>query len=116
MRFISFVIAAALLLNLSACGDKAENQAAVQSQSETQASDPRYQNPLLNINPQQFSQILADCGKLLFGEHTPPEEVIAKCKVDIKSRAAELSVTLSDENIGEPLVRERYNFTQRNNK
>ncbi|QLG87256.1 hypothetical protein HQ393_02760 [Chitinibacter bivalviorum] len=102
-----------MALNLVACGDKAENQAVVQNQSQSQSTDPRYQNPLLNANPEQFKQILADCGKLMFGEFAAPAEVQTKCKEDMKKRAAELGLTLTDANLSEQLVAERYKFTQR---
>ncbi|QLI80387.1 hypothetical protein HZU75_01890 [Chitinibacter fontanus] len=113
MHYLKFIIAAALLLNLSACGDKAENQSAGQQNAQTQSSDPRYQNGLLNANPQQFTEILADCGKLMFGEHVAPEEVQLKCRQDMIARAEKLGIKINEANIAEQLVKDRYNFMLR---
>lgn len=113
MRLYHAVLASLLALNLAACGDKAENNAAAPA-AESQSNDPRYVNGLLNANPQQFNEILADCGKLMFGEHAAPDEVVVKCRQDMISRAAKLGITLTDAQIAEPLVKDRYHFMLRN--
>ncbi|WP_373975882.1 hypothetical protein NT239_03710 [Chitinibacter sp. SCUT-21] len=113
MKFLQAVVVGALVLSLGACGDKAENQATTQT-ADAQSSDPRYQNGLLNANPQQFTEILADCGKLMFGEHLAPDEVQAKCRKDMVERANKLGITLTEAHIAEPLVKDRYNFMVRN--
>ncbi len=116
MRLMRCLLVASLLLGLSACGDKAENQGGGSSAVEAQSSDPRYQNALLNANPEQFSQILADCGKLMFGEHQAPEEVQVKCRQDMISRASSIGLTISEHDIAEQLVKDRYQFMQRDAK
>ncbi|WP_410497839.1 hypothetical protein [Chitinibacter sp. S2-10] len=114
MQFLKYAVALAMALNLAACGDQAENQGAVQASAvnEAASTDPRYQNPLLNANPEQFNEVLADCGKLLFGEQSASDEVQAKCKQDMIARAAKLGLTITEADIAEQLVKDRFHFVQ----
>jgi hypothetical protein len=112
MKFANVVLIGVLAFGLLACGNQAENQA-TNSTAEAQSSDPRYQNGLLNVNPQQFDEILADCGKLLFGEHIAPDEVQLKCRQDMIARASSMGITITEAHIGEQLVKDRYHFMQR---
>ncbi|WP_047393986.1 hypothetical protein [Chitinibacter sp. ZOR0017] len=111
---LKYLLAAGLSCLLMACGDQAENQGGTaQPAAQAQANDPRYANALLNANPAQFNEILADCGKLLFGEHAAPDEVKSKCYVGMAERAQKLGLKISEADINEPLVKERYRFTLR---
>ena len=96
-----------LSLVLVACGEKAPAPAAA-PQIEAASSDPKYQNPLLNIPPAQFAALLADCGKVLYAVAAPTD---AKCRTEVKERASKQGITLSDANLDEPLVHDRYQFS-----
>lgn len=96
-----------LSLLLVACGDKAPPQATT-AQIESASSDPKYQNPLLNIPPAQFAELLGDCGKVLYSAAAPAD---AKCRTDVKERASKQGITLSDAHLDEPLVHDRYQFS-----
>nr|WP_314898941.1 hypothetical protein [uncultured Deefgea sp.] len=63
--------------------------------------------------PAQFAAILAECGKVLYSAAAPTD---AKCREDVKARAAKLGVTLSDANLDEPLVHDRYQFSTSSDK
>lgn len=96
-----------LSLVLAACGEKAPAPASA-PQIEAASSDPKYQNPLLNITPAQFSALLADCGKVLYAVAAPTD---AKCRTEVKERASKQGLTLTDANLDEPLVHDRYQFS-----
>ncbi len=95
-----------LSLVLVACGPSDENSAAPQVQSAS--TDPKYQNPLLNIPPAEFATLLADCGEILYGKTATPND--AKCRGEIIERASKQNITLTDGNLDEPLVHDRYQF------
>jgi hypothetical protein len=101
-----------LSLLLVACGDKAPPQATT-AQIESASNDPKYQNPLLNIPPAQFAELLGDCGKVLYSVATPSDE---KCRAEVKARASKQGVTLSDAHLDEPLVHDRYQFSMSGDK
>lgn len=105
-------LALSLSLLLVACGESTPPQTSA-PQIESASSDPKYQNPLLNMPPAQFAAILAECGKVLYGADAPTD---AKCRDEVKSRAAKQGLTLSDANLDEPLVHDRYQFSTSNEK
>ncbi len=110
MAFRGLVLALSLVL--VACGEKTPSQAN-SPQIESASSDPKYQNPLLNIPPAQFAELLADCGKVLYGVAAPSD---AKCRDEVKARASKQGLTLTDANLDEPLVHDRYQFSTSANK
>ena len=107
MKYLMPCAVLAVSVFLVACGESAP-QPTTAPQYEGPSSDPKFQNPLLNIPPEQFATVLADCGKVLYEAEAPTD---AKCREDVKARAAQQGLTLSDANLDEPLVHDRYQFS-----
>lgn len=107
MKYGMHILALSLSVLLAACGESAP-QPTVAPPVESASTDPKYQNPLLNLPPEQFTEVLGECGKVLYQASAPTD---TKCREDVKARAAQKGVTLSDANLDEPLVHDRYQFS-----
>ncbi|MGL4995525.1 MAG: hypothetical protein ACRC6G_05085 [Deefgea sp.] len=112
MKYGMRCLALGLSVLLVACGESTPQQTSA-PQIESASTDPKYQNPLLNMPPAQFAAVLAECGKVLYGADAPTD---AKCREDVKGRAVQQGVTLSDANLDEPLVHDRYQFSTSSEK
>ncbi|MBM5574914.1 hypothetical protein [Deefgea sp. CFH1-16] len=105
MKKNNLVLASLLCLSLMACGEKP-----VATPIDANSVDPKYQNPLLNIDPAQFSAVLGECGKVLYAASAPTDET---CRNDVKARAAKQGIMLTDTHLNEPLVHDRYQYSTR---
>ena len=99
-----------LALGLVACGESTQPAATVASSAPMSdvSNDPKYQNPLLNVTPEQFAAVLGECGKVLYDA---PAASDAACRKTVLEQAAKQGITLSEANLDEPLVHDRYQYS-----
>ena len=107
MKHIILLLAATLVL--SACGESSQPAAPATPTSDA-SSDPKYQNPLLNVTPDQFTAVLGECGKVLYDA---PAASDGACRKTVLEQASKQGVTLLEAHLDEPLVRDRYQYSVR---
>ncbi|BCL75517.1 hypothetical protein JHS3_12530 [Jeongeupia sp. HS-3] len=70
--------------------------------------EQRAKNPLLNVPPQVFLEVIGDCGEKLFGS-TPDAGAAPTCLASIRAAASKAGLgEISDAQMAEPYIAERW--------